>query len=131
MNSRFSSSRIEHGGPFSDPGRWLRAFAGLITGTARPRKIRRARRVRWIEGATPDSEEAAAIREALTAHGCNTYEAVTRRAAELLFRRDFAAGGWFAGIGLVLPSYLSLVRQTLERVSWPARIHRGRGHPWS
>ena len=116
MNSRFSLSGIEHGGPFSDPGRRLRALVDLITGTPRSQTVRRAGRVRWIEGTRPDSDEAAAIREALTTHGCATYEAATRRAAELLFRRDFAAGGWLAGIGLVLPSYLSLVQQTLERV---------------
>jgi hypothetical protein len=131
MNSRFSLSRTEHAGPFSDPGRWLRAFADLITGTPRWRKVRRTRRVRWIEGTTPDSDEAAAIREALTTHGCDTYEAVTRRAAELLFRRDFAAGGWLAGIGLVLPSYLSLVRQTLERVRGRLVSIEDEDTPWS
>ena len=131
MNSRFSLSRIEHGGPFSDPGRWLRAFADLITGTPHWRKVRRAQRVRWIEGTTPDGDEAAAIREALSANGCDTYEAVTRRAAELLFRRDFAAGGWLAGIGLVLPSYVSLVRQTLERVRGRLVSIEDEDTPWS
>ena len=131
MNSRFSLSRIEDGGPFSDPGRRLRALVDLITGTPRSLTVCRARRVRWIEGAIPDSDAAAAIREALTTHGCDTYEAVTRRAAELLFRRDFTAGGWLAGIGLVLPSYLSLVRQTLERVRGRLVSIEDEDTPWS
>ena len=115
MHSRFSMSRLEHGGPFSDPVRWLRAFAELIAGRLRFSKIRDERRVRWIEGAAPDGDEAAAIWRALTVDGCETYEAVTRRAAELLFRRDHAAGGWNAGIGLVYASYLTHAQRTLER----------------
>jgi len=113
MHSRFSTSRLQHGGPFSDPVRWLRAFEDLITG--RFSKIRDVRRVRWIEGAVPDTDEAAAIWQALTRDRCETYDAVTRRAAELLFRRDHAAGGWNTGIGLVYASYLTHARQILER----------------
>ena len=116
MHSQFSTSRLEHGGPFSDPVRWLRAIADLITGRFRFSKIRDERRVRWIEGAAPDSDEAATIWHALTMDGCETYEGTTRRAAELLFRRDHAAGGWNAGIGLVYASYLTHARQILERL---------------
>ena len=78
--------------------------------------MRHERRVRWIEGAAPDNDEAAAIWQALAIDGCETYDAVTRRAAELLFRRDLAAGGWIAGIGIVYPSYLSHAREILERL---------------
>jgi hypothetical protein len=108
-------SRIEHDGPVADPKHWLRVFASLFTGARQLWKTQGNRRVMWIDGRAPDSEEAAAIWEAVAKRGCRTYETVARCAADLLFRRDLAAGGWLADIGLVYPWYVLLVRENLER----------------
>jgi hypothetical protein len=131
MNARIGTSRIEHTGSFSDPKRWLRSLDDLLTGAPRLLKTQRDRRVKWIEGKVPDSDEAAAILEALATRGCETYGSVTRYAADLLFRRDLMAGGWAADIGLFHSWYLLHACESLERLRGRLVWIEDEASPWS
>src|SRR5262245_4856116 len=114
MDARLRLARIE-GDDFAWKPTWLsRLRAGSFTTAPRLWKTRRHRRGKWVDGETPDSDEATAIHEALLAGGNETYGAVTQRAADLLFRRDLATVGRVAEIGLLHPWYLLHACQSLE-----------------
>lgn len=77
----------------------------------------RGRRVRWIEGGVPDTEETRLVFEALTERGLTTYEEVVRYVADTLYWRDLLRGGWATDIRLVRPIYFREARETLERLA--------------
>jgi hypothetical protein len=75
-----------------------------------------SRGLRWILGATPDTEETRLVFEAITDRGLATVEEVTRHLADTLYWRDFLRGGWATDIGLLRPLYRREARETLERL---------------
>lgn len=75
------------------------------------------RRVRWIEGKVPDTEEARLVWEALTERGLTTSDEVVRYVADTLYWRDLLRGGWATDIRLVRPIYFREARETLERLA--------------
>jgi hypothetical protein len=111
MPIRSDMARIISGGLFSRPKRSLGPVRAPLLW-----KERRRRRVRWIDGKAPDSEEAEIIHEAIIVHRCNTYGDVTQYTATRLFSRDHAAAGWLADIGLFYRWYLLDACKTLERL---------------
>ncbi len=131
MHVRSDMARILSGGLFSSPKRSLRALGNRFGWAPRLWKERRYRRVTWIEGKAPDSEEAEAIREAVVDRGYQTYGDIARCAADRLFRKDHAAGGWLADIGLWYGWYLLHACESLERLHGRlVRIEDG-AHPWT
>lgn len=116
MHVRSDMARIIGSGLSLGPRRPLRLLIDRLRGTPRILEKRRHHRVRWIESKTPDSDEAKAIREAIVAGGCEAFGDVARYAADRLFRRDLAAGGWLAGVGLFHAWYLLHVCRSLERL---------------
>jgi hypothetical protein len=124
-------ARIVGSGLFSGPKRSLRSLTDRLEGLPRLGKERRHQRVRWIEGPAPDSEEAETIRDALTANGSDTWAESARPVADRLFRKDHAAAGRVAAIGLFHGWYV------LHACASPERFH-GRvvrtadgTHPWT
>lgn len=122
---------ISSAGLFSGPTRSLRSLGNCFHGAPRLWKERRRRRVKWIEGAVPDSEEAEAIREAVAVRGYDTYGDIARYAADRLFRRDHAAAGWLADIGLCHVFYLLHACQSLERLHGRLVRIEDEAHPWT
>ena len=87
--------------------------------------------MKWIEGTAPDSEEAEAIREAIAVRGHDTYGEIARYAADRLFRRDHAAAGWVADIGLFHRFYLLHACESLERLHGRLVWIEDEAHPWT
>jgi hypothetical protein len=116
MDVRSDMARIISSGLFSGPKRSLRSLGTWFHGAPRLWTERRHRRVKWAEGAVPDSEEAEAIQEAVAVHGYDTYGDIARYAADRFFRRDHAAAGWLADIGLFHGFYLLHACESLERL---------------
>ena len=131
MNARLRMARIECSGIVPKPKRSSRLRADLFTTAPRLWRARRHQHMRWIEGKAPDSEEAAAIREALLTCRDKTYGAITRYVADLLFRRDLAAGGYIADIGLFRSWYLLHACESLERLDGRLVWIESEAHPWS
>src|SRR5262249_59023634 len=77
MPIRSDMARIIGVGLFSGPKRSLRSLRNRFEGAPQLWEERRHRRVRWIEGKSPDTEEAEAIRDAIIGQGYDTYGEVT------------------------------------------------------
>ena len=74
------------------------------------------RAVRWIEGAQPQDEEAAAVSCAVLRCELTTYGAIVDHVTDHLFRRDSERAGWLGDIGLFRSWYRTHACQLLERL---------------
>ena len=80
------------------------------------REAQAAKRVSWIEGVVPDSEEAQLVFEAVTHQGLTALEDVVRYLANALYWRDFLHGGWATDIGLLRA--LGIYRRDANEALW-------------
>ena len=131
MHVRSDMARIIAGGLFSGSRRSLRSLGHRFGGVPAIWTKRRHLRVRWIDGQVPDSEEAETIRQAIVVDGCETYGDIARDATDRLFRRDHAAAGWVADIGLFHGWYLLHVCLTLERLNDRLVQIEGEARSWT
>ena len=128
MDARSDMARLISGGLFSS---WKALATRSFTGTPRRWEEHGLRRVRWLDDRVPDSEEAKVIREALAVRGHDTYGEIARYAADRLFRKDHAAHGWVADIGLFRGLYLLHACQSLERLQGRLVLIEEEAPPWS
>jgi hypothetical protein len=96
-------------------GGGLASILGRLRAVPHERGDRRSLPVRWI-GPPARDEEGAVVWEALARLGAPTYGELTARVAERLYRLDYEAGGWEAGMGLFRPSYLRHARALVDRL---------------
>lgn len=74
------------------------------------------RGVRWIDGALPGDEEAAAVSCAIVRCRLRTYGAVVDHVTDHLFRRDHERSGWLGDIGFFRSWYRLHACHLLERL---------------
>lgn len=74
------------------------------------------KRVSWIAGEVPRSEEEEILHDALTQRGLETFGDVKDYLADTLYWRDFLRGGWATDIALLRPLYAHEAREIIEKL---------------
>lgn len=74
------------------------------------------KRVSWIPGEVPRSEEEEILHDALTQRGLETFGDVKDYLADTLYWRDFLRGGWATDIALLRPLYAREAREIIEKL---------------
>lgn len=96
-----------------------RPWTRIATLTPTPSTLARSeggKRVSWIFGQVPRSEEEKILYDALTQRGLQTVRDVKAHLADTLYWRDFLRGGWATDIGLLRPLYAREAQEIIDKL---------------